>query len=141
MALMQQITKRIDWQPGAVASGTAIDLPSGYQMASVTHAEIRRYDHKHVALTVTTTAGSTTAPVEATPGDGTALGTAISVGTAAAPGANEDVNTSNVTSLPAVVAATPTFLSATSVSLNVATEANDILVLDIAPTGQMPKAQ
>ena len=141
MALMQQVNQRIELQPGAVASGTAITLPAGYQMADVTHAEIQRYDHKHLVGTVTTTAGSTTAPVEFTPGDGTALATTISVGTAAAPGANEDINSSNVTNIPAIVAATPTYLTATTLSLNVATEANDMLALDIIPVGGRPRAQ
>lgn len=132
-------TQRITWQPGAVSASTAFNLPSGYQAARYPYAEIHRYDHKHLAFTVTTGAGSVTAPVLATPGDGTALGTAISVGTSAAPGANEAVNTSQLTNLPVLVAATPTYVSATSLKLSVALEAADILVLDIVPVGEAPQ--
>lgn len=141
MPLMVRSTQRVTFQPGAVAAGSTIDLPAGYQAASFTHAEIWRYDHKHLAFTATTTAGSVTAPVEITPGDGTALATAVSVGTAAAPGTAEDVNTASVTDIPAVVAATPTYVSASSLSLSVATEANDMLVVDLVRPGQQPAWQ
>lgn len=138
MALVTLRNRRVEFVPGAVASGTTIDLPAGYQAAAYSHAEIHRYDHSHVAFTVTTTAGSVTAPAEIIPGSGTQLGTIASVGTAALPAANENASTSSATDIPAVVAATPTYVSATSLSLSVATEANDVLVVDLVLAGDEP---
>lgn len=132
-------TQRVVFQPGAVASGTAISLPTGYQAARYTHAEIQRYDHQHTSLIVTTGAGSATATAAVQGGDGSTPSTVPGMGVAALPGANVNVQSSTITNVPAIVAATATYVSATSFSLSVATEASDILVLDIVPVGEMPQ--
>lgn len=132
---------RITFQPGAVAAGTSIALPAGHTAARYAHAEIRRFDHGHVVGTVTTTAGSVAAPAVFTPGNGVAPTTAVSVGTAALPAADENISSSTATTIPALVAAVATYVSATELSLSVATEASDLLVVDIVPVGEQPAWQ
>lgn len=134
---MGAAAQRYHWQPGAVAANTTFSLPAQFpSIGNIVHAEIWRYDHSHVAFTVTTTAGSVTAPVEIVPGSGTQLATIASVGTAAAPGANENALTSTESAIPAVVATTATRESNTTLQSSVAIEANDIFVLDYQAVGR-----
>ena len=141
MSLVTARTQRIAFQPGAVASGTAIALPSGYAIASASHAEIWRYDHSHVAFTLGTTAGSGTAFAEVTPGSGTALSTVPAMGVSALPGSAENASTSTTTGIPAKVAATVSSSTSSTVTLSVDTEAADLLVLDVVSVGDTPDWQ
>ena len=135
---MNFVTKRIVWQPGAVTASTAFNLPSGYEAARFPHAEIHRYDHGHTAMTVleSAVAADVTAFVGIKDGTGTAV-TGVTVGNAGG-GTDAAVPTSVESALPLKVAATTTYVSATSLKLSVALEAADILVLDIVPVGEAP---
>lgn len=132
-------TQRLVWQPGAINAATTFSLPAGYQAARYTHAEIQLYDHNHVAMYINATAAAADSTTFVPIQDGTGVtvtGTAVS--NAGGAGANITVPTSTQSGVPYLEGAVVTYVSATSLQLNVALEGSAILVLDFVPLGEAP---
>lgn len=133
-------TKRIAYQPGVVAPAAAHTIPATCpRMGAILHAEILRNNHAHTSIGIdaTAVAGDIAAFVGLQDGAGAAV-VGVTIGHAGGAGADITVPSSTNTATPALVAAVPTRTSATGFTLDVATQANDILVLDIVEEGAFP---
>lgn len=130
----------IEFQPGAVAAGAHIAMPSGTpKIGFVAHSEVRRYDHSHVSAVVKggQVAADSTTFVDLY--DGTNAAPAVTVGVSnAGGGADISLPSSKAVDVPVVVAATATVVDESTITLDVATEANDMLLLRVVSPANAP---